>query len=120
MTANVVPLRILHLEDSEPDHELVLAQLRRGGLAVRGLRVDTRPEFEAALSAPWDAITGRMRPGPSHSGSLRQPSAGFLGSSDHIPRTAEVEAGDSCPPATRKTCWTAWSTPCRRSTACRV
>ncbi|MBK7061102.1 MAG: response regulator [Rubrivivax sp.] len=56
MTANVVPLRILHLEDSEPDHELVLAQLRRGGLAVRGLRVDTRPEFEAALSAPWDAI----------------------------------------------------------------
>ena len=27
-------LRVLHLEDSEPDHALVLAHLRRGGLVA--------------------------------------------------------------------------------------
>jgi signal transduction histidine kinase len=50
------PLRILHLEDSELDHELALAHLRRGGLAVDVRRVDTRADFEAALDEPWDAI----------------------------------------------------------------
>lgn len=50
------PLRILHLEDSELDHELALAHLRRNGLAVDVRRVDTRAEFEAALDEAWDAI----------------------------------------------------------------
>ena len=50
------PLRILHLEDSELDHELALAYLQREGLAVEALRVDTRAEFEAALDQSWDAI----------------------------------------------------------------
>ena len=54
--APAVPLRVLHLEDSELDHDLVLAQLLRGGLRVRLHRVDTRPEFERALDEPWDAI----------------------------------------------------------------
>lgn len=49
-------LSLLHLEDSELDHELVMAQLRRSGLEVQVLRVDTRADFEAALARPWDAI----------------------------------------------------------------
>ena len=50
------PLRLLHLEDSDLDHELAMAQLRRSGLEVDTVRVDTRPDFEAALDQPWDAI----------------------------------------------------------------
>ena len=34
-------LRVLHLEDSELDHELEMAHLRRGGVQVETLRVDT-------------------------------------------------------------------------------
>ncbi len=49
-------LRILHLEDSELDHELTLTQLRRGGIDVRMLRVDTEPDFLRALEQDWDAI----------------------------------------------------------------
>ncbi|HNT40479.1 MAG TPA: histidine kinase [Rubrivivax sp.] len=49
-------LRLLHLEDSELDHELALVQLQRSGLRVRALRVETREEFEAALAQHWDAI----------------------------------------------------------------
>ncbi len=48
--------RLLHLEDSEPDHALVLAHLQRGGLRVQALRVDTRAGFEAALEQPWDLV----------------------------------------------------------------
>ena len=49
-------LRVLHLEDSELDHELVLAQLRRGGVHAQALRVDTEREFLRALQQPWDAV----------------------------------------------------------------
>lgn len=49
-------LRVLHLEDSELDHELMLAQLRRGGVEAEALRVDTEVEFLRALQQPWDAI----------------------------------------------------------------
>ena len=49
-------LRVLHLEDSELDHELTLAQLRRGGLEVSILRVDTEPDFLRALEQDWDVI----------------------------------------------------------------
>jgi signal transduction histidine kinase len=48
--------RLLHLEDSEPDHALALAHLQRGGLAVRARRIDTRAEFAAALDEPWDVV----------------------------------------------------------------
>ena len=47
---------MLHLEDSEDDHALMLAQLHRAGLAVDARRVDTLPAFEAALGQRWDAI----------------------------------------------------------------
>lgn len=50
------PLRILHVEDSELDHELMLAQLRRGGIEPLALRVDGEAAFLRALQQPWDAI----------------------------------------------------------------
>ena len=49
-------LRVLHLEDSELDHELEMAHLRRGGVQVETLRVDSEPAFRAALEAPWDIV----------------------------------------------------------------
>lgn len=49
-------VRMLHLEDSEPDHALVMAQLQRTGLPVAVLRVETRADFTLALSERWDVI----------------------------------------------------------------
>ena len=50
-------LQILHLEDSELDHELTLAHLRRGGLRCRVRRIDSEAEFLGALDERgWDAI----------------------------------------------------------------
>ena len=49
-------LRVLHLEDSELDHELEMAHLRRGGAQVETMRVDSEPAFRAALQVPWDIV----------------------------------------------------------------
>jgi signal transduction histidine kinase len=51
-------LRLLHLEDSEVDHDLTMAYLRQGGLQVDALRVDTELDFLRALepSQPWNVI----------------------------------------------------------------
>ena len=49
-------LRILHVEDSELDHQLILAQLQRAGLRVEVERVDTLSAVAQALQQPWDAI----------------------------------------------------------------
>jgi signal transduction histidine kinase len=50
-------LRVLHLEDSEFDHELTLAHLARGGLDAELRRIDSEAEFLGALEAQsWDAI----------------------------------------------------------------
>ena len=49
-------LRVLHLEDSELDHELEMAHLRRGGAQVETMRVDSEPAFRAALELPWDIV----------------------------------------------------------------
>ena len=49
-------MRVLHLEDSELDHQLTLAHLTRGGLDVVAQRVDSEPEFLRALEQPWDVI----------------------------------------------------------------
>jgi signal transduction histidine kinase len=49
-------VRLLHIEDSEPDHALVMAQLRRAGLAVQSERIETRAEFAYALAQSWDVI----------------------------------------------------------------
>jgi signal transduction histidine kinase len=49
-------LHVLHLEDSELDHELARVHLARGGLAVQLRRIDSEAEFLAALDLDWDAI----------------------------------------------------------------
>lgn len=49
-------LRLLHVEDSELDHQLAMAHLQRGGLHFNTRRVESRAEFEAALAEPWDAV----------------------------------------------------------------
>ncbi len=51
-----VPVQLLHLEDSEDDHLLVLAQLHRGGFAVQAQRVETAEQFESALATHWDLV----------------------------------------------------------------
>ena len=50
------PLRVLHLEDSDLDHELAMVHLRRAGLRVRSHRIDSRAEFERELQGQWDLI----------------------------------------------------------------
>ncbi|WP_349744684.1 hybrid sensor histidine kinase/response regulator [Roseateles cavernae] len=49
-------LRVLHVEDSELDHQLIVAQLRRAGLDLDVHRVDTLAEVAQALTEAWDAI----------------------------------------------------------------
>jgi len=49
-------LRLLHVEDSDLDHQLMLAQLQRSGLQVECQRLDSREAFAQALDQPWDAI----------------------------------------------------------------
>ena len=49
-------LRVLHVEDAELDHQLILAELLRSGLRVELERLDSLPQVLAALDRPWDAI----------------------------------------------------------------
>ena len=56
MNGTASPFRLLHLEDSEPDHALAMAHLRRAGIPVLAVRVETRAEFEAALAERWDLV----------------------------------------------------------------
>ena len=49
-------LRLLHLEDSELDHELTLAHLKRGGVDAQVRRVESEADFLRALQEPWDAV----------------------------------------------------------------
>jgi signal transduction histidine kinase len=52
------PLRLLHVEDSEVDHDLTMAYLHHGGLQVEVLRIDTEVQFMRALepSQHWSVI----------------------------------------------------------------
>lgn len=56
MTAAAPAIRLLHLEDSEPDHVLAMAYLMRSGIDADAHRVETRAEFEFALTEPWDIV----------------------------------------------------------------
>jgi signal transduction histidine kinase len=47
---------VLHVEDSEVDHEVAMAFLAAGGREVQTLRVETESGFRAALEEDWDAI----------------------------------------------------------------
>jgi len=49
-------LRVLHVEDSDLDHQLILAQLSRAGLRIEMERLDALPAVLAALDKPWDAV----------------------------------------------------------------
>lgn len=49
-------LRLLHIEDSELDHELMKAQLAAAGQRATWRRVESQPDFMAALDEPWDAV----------------------------------------------------------------
>ncbi len=50
------PLRVLVVEDSEDDTDLLLLELRRGGYQATCLRVDTAQAMEAALERLWDIV----------------------------------------------------------------
>ena len=50
------PLHLLHIEDSELDHALMLAHLRRGGLQIEAHRVECEADFLRALDRHWDVI----------------------------------------------------------------
>ena len=66
-------LRVLHVEDSELDHELMLAQLRRGGTRALTLRVDSEAAFACALEQDWDVIVSDYNlPGYSGLAALEQ------------------------------------------------
>jgi signal transduction histidine kinase len=57
VAGNPQELYVLHLEDSELDHELTLAHLARGGLRAAVTRIDSEAEFLDAIEAQhWDAI----------------------------------------------------------------
>jgi signal transduction histidine kinase len=49
-------LRVLHVEDSELDHQLTVAHLQRGGMQVVARRVESEAEYRAALTEPWDIV----------------------------------------------------------------
>ncbi len=49
-------LRVLHVEDSELDHQLIAAELARAGLKVELCRMDSLAAVNAALDERWDAI----------------------------------------------------------------
>jgi signal transduction histidine kinase len=48
--------RVLHLEDSELDHELMLAHLTRGGIHAETRRVESEGAFLEALEETWDVV----------------------------------------------------------------
>lgn len=50
------PLRVLIVEDSADDEELLLLELRRGPYQIVHRTVQTEPEMRAALAEPWDLI----------------------------------------------------------------
>jgi signal transduction histidine kinase len=67
------PLRVLLVEDSEPDAELIVQELRSAGYAPTIARVETASELTAALDAtPWDLVLSDYKlPGFSAVGALR-------------------------------------------------
>lgn len=55
-TSERTRLRVLHVEDNEEDHALVMAHLRRGGIDAEVERVETADELHQALMQDWDLI----------------------------------------------------------------
>jgi signal transduction histidine kinase/CheY-like chemotaxis protein len=56
------PLRLLVVEDSEDDYELLLARLKSAGHAIaRSVRVETAEALRAAFAHKWDAVISDHR-----------------------------------------------------------
>jgi PAS domain S-box-containing protein len=56
-TEGLVPLRVLHVEDSQDDVDLAMRQLRHAGYAPVAKRVESAEDMRNALSSgPWDVI----------------------------------------------------------------
>ena len=75
-----IALRLLLIEDSERDAQLVLRNLRQGGYEPEYLRVQTAPDLRAALSTrEWDVVVAdHSLPGfDSHSALLLVREAGL-------------------------------------------
>ncbi|TAL26263.1 MAG: response regulator [Aquabacterium sp.] len=49
-------VRLLHLEDSELDHLLMLAHLQRGGIEAQAVRIESERELLEALLEDWDVV----------------------------------------------------------------
>ncbi|HEV8267510.1 MAG TPA: response regulator, partial [Thermoanaerobaculia bacterium] len=49
-------LRVLFVEDSPDDSELLARELTRGGFALESRRVETLDDLLAALEEPWDVV----------------------------------------------------------------
>jgi signal transduction histidine kinase len=59
-----VPLRLLVVEDSEDDFELLQRELRKGGYALTSERVVSAEGLASALERPWDLmVTDWIMPG---------------------------------------------------------
>lgn len=56
-----VPLRLLLVEDSEDDAELVCLELAKADFDLDWRRVDTEHDFVTALAEPWDVIISDFR-----------------------------------------------------------
>src|SRR6267143_1387085 len=57
LSRHMKPLKLLLVEDSEDDAELLLLRLRQGGYKVHSERVDTAPAMRAALQREqWDMV----------------------------------------------------------------
>ena len=50
----------MHLEDSELDHELMLAHLRRGGIDPDALRVESEAVLRSLLGEAQDELLARL------------------------------------------------------------
>jgi len=52
-----IPLKVLLIEDSEDDSELVIRQIRKGGYDPQYLRIDSEPALRKALDEQgWDIV----------------------------------------------------------------